>query len=125
MIKRRTLAVAVATTTLLGGLGAFGAVTAFASSPDTAASATAFAKSDDGKNLDAMIQHCVKQLPANQRAAAEKQMRSMMSDHDSASGHSMMHGMMGGASGTSMSGMMNGASTTSMNGMMNTTEGGS
>ncbi|MFD8302815.1 hypothetical protein ACFV29_10745 [Streptomyces sp. NPDC059690] len=139
MIKRRTLALAVATT-LLGGLGAYGAATAFASSSDTtprpAASATVSSKSHS-KNLDAMIQQCLKHLPANQRAAAEKQMRSMMSDQDSTSGHSMMHGMMHGASGTpmsgmmngtsgtSMSGMMNGASTTSMNGMMSDTEGGS
>ncbi|MDH6522318.1 hypothetical protein [Streptomyces sp. SAI-090] len=112
MNTRRTLAVATATA-LLGGLGTYGAVTAFASSSDTStrpassASASASAKSDS-KSTDAMIRQCLKHVPAGERKAMEKQMRSMMSDHKGMSDHNGMsdHSMMNGGSSTSMSGMM-------------------
>ena len=106
--RRRTLAVAAATT-LLAGLGAYGATTAFASSshssPGSAATATAtVSPAADGKNADAMIRQCVSHLPAKDRGAVEKQMREMMSGHNSTS----MNGMMGSASPGSPSGMMRG-----------------
>jgi hypothetical protein len=104
--RRRTLAVAAATT-LLAGLGAYGATTAFAapSHPSSRSAATATATvspAADGKNTDTMIRQCVSHLPAKDRAAVKKQMREMMSGHDSTS----MNGMMGSASPSSPSGMM-------------------
>ncbi|MFD3928317.1 hypothetical protein [Streptomyces sp. NPDC058614] len=123
MIKRRTVAVAVATT-LLGGLGAYGATAAIASPSDTTSRPTPSATSStngDSTGTDAMIQHCLKRLPANERAAAEKEMREMMSDHGGTSDHSMMNGH----SGESMSGMTGSASGRSMTGMMGDAEGGS
>ncbi|MFF4550762.1 hypothetical protein [Streptomyces sp. NPDC001435] len=125
MIKRRTLAVAAATT-LLSGLGAYGAATAFASpsdpTPQPTSSATASPKSD-GMDRDAMIRHCTKGLPAGERASAERHMREMLSAHGSEAEHSQMDDH----SGTSMSGMggMGGNSTESMTGMMGATEDGS
>ncbi|MEU0684015.1 MULTISPECIES: hypothetical protein [Streptomyces] len=116
MNTRRTLAVATATA-LLGGLGTYGAVAAFASPSDTfarpASSASASVKAtasdgSDGKSMDAMIKQCVKHLPADERKAMEKQMRGMMSEHKGMSDHNGMsdHSMMNGGSGTSMGGMM-------------------
>lgn len=104
--RRRTLAVAAATT-LLAGLGAYGATTAFASSshpsPGSAATATV-SPAADGKNADAMIRRCASHLPAKDRGAVEKQMREMMSGHHGTS----TNGMMGSASPGSSSGMMRG-----------------
>ncbi|MEU0042880.1 hypothetical protein [Streptomyces werraensis] len=126
MIKRRTLGV-VAATALLGGLGAYGASAAFASSSDTTPSPAPSSTSspntrgDDSKDTDAMIRHCTEHLPADQRDKAEKQMREMMSDHDDMSEHSMM----GDSSGESMGGMMGGSSADAMSGMMGGTGDGS
>ncbi|MHB9858149.1 hypothetical protein [Streptomyces sp. YIM S03343] len=129
MTRPRTLAVATAAT-LLVGLGTFGATTAFASSPTatpatggtTSASAQS-SRTGDPKNLNAMLQQCVKHVPAKDRAEARKQMRDMMSGRGHGSGSS--GSMMGGGSGTSMGGMMGGSSGTSTSGMMQGLGGGS
>ncbi|EGX61028.1 MULTISPECIES: hypothetical protein [Streptomyces] len=129
MIRHRTIAVAAATA-LLGGLGAYGAATAFAATSDTTPEPTPSATSSPsagGKSTEAMIQRCLKDMPANERGAAEKQMRKMTSEHsmmDGGSGMSM-NGMMGSGSGTSMNGMMGSGSGESMSGMMGGAEGGS
>lgn len=128
MNRPKTLALATATT-LLAGLGVYGATASFASSSDTAprttASATAPTTSKSKTNSkstsnspDAMIQQCVKYVPAKDRAAAQKQMREMMAGHDHASHHSTTSdhagtstgGMMGNHSADSMTGMMHGSS---------------
>ncbi|WP_331753188.1 hypothetical protein OG440_39550 (plasmid) [Streptomyces sp. NBC_00637] len=113
MIKRKTVGLAAAAA-LLGGLGAFGATTAFASSPSTDPKPTPTATTStpatgDSADTNAMIRHCTKHLPAGERDKAEKQMRDMMADRDHESGDSMM----GGTSGSSM---MGGSTTDMMSG---------
>ncbi|GAA3137652.1 hypothetical protein JOF29_000104 [Kribbella aluminosa] len=95
-------------TTLLGGLGTYGAA-AFAAPPaDPRPAPSATVSTAPG--VDAMIRHCTDQLPAGERGAAEKEMREMMTHHGA--GNSMMGGSAGNSmmgSGESMTGMMVGA----------------
>ena len=108
MNGRKTLAVAAATT-LLAGFGTFTATAAFASphaAPDRVPTTITASQADDGNDTDTdtgtMIRRCTSHLPAKDRAAAQKQMRQMMSGAGHMSGTSMMDG----ASGTSMHSMM-------------------
>ncbi|MCY0955155.1 hypothetical protein [Streptomyces sp. H27-S2] len=89
MIKRRAVGLAAATV-VLGGLGAYGAVTAFADSPAVSAPPATTTLSVTAGDLDAMIRHCTDQLPAGERAEARQQMEQMMSG-------SMMSGSSRGA----------------------------
>ncbi|MDT9692982.1 hypothetical protein Q5762_32610 [Streptomyces sp. P9(2023)] len=119
MINRRTIGVAAATA-LLGGLGAYGAATAFASpsatDPQPTPSATASTNSThDGMDRDEMIRHCTDQLPAGERAKARQQMEKMMpADMDGMMSGSMTGGGMDGMMSGSMTG---GASTDGHHGM--------
>ncbi|MEU0108401.1 hypothetical protein ABZ313_23990 [Streptomyces sp. NPDC006251] len=120
MIKRRSIALAAATA-LLGGLGAYGAATAFAASPSpepqptVSPSASASPDPDGRMNKEQMIRHCTDQLPADERDEARRQMDKMMSgDMDEMMGGSMM----GGGTDDMMSGsMMGGASEDDHHGM--------
>lgn len=88
MIKRRTLGLAAATA-VLGGLGAYGSVTATAATPTTGPKPTT-TQSSAGGDREAMIRHCTDQLPPGDQAKARQQMEQMMSD-------GMMSGSMTGS----------------------------
>lgn len=97
MIKRRSIGL-VAATAVLGGLGAYGATSAFAA-PSPAGprpSGTQSAETTGGANSHGsqkeMIRHCTDQMPVADRAEARRQMEKMMS------GGMMSDSMMGGSS---------------------------
>lgn len=100
--KRKMIGLAAATA-VLGGLGSYGAASAFAatSPPDPRTSTTQ--SSETGGRVDGhgsqeeMIRHCTEQLPADDRAEARQQMERMMSG-GMMSGSMMGDSMMGGAS---------------------------
>jgi hypothetical protein len=83
MIKRNMVGLAMAAS-LVAGLGAYGATSAFAATTDPTAK-PAPSSGSPAADRDAMIQHCTQHLPAGDRAKAREQMRRMMSG-----GHSMM-----------------------------------
>ncbi|MET9834051.1 hypothetical protein ABZ078_33225 [Streptomyces sp. NPDC006385] len=82
MIKRRTIGLAAATA-VLGGLGAYGATTAFAT-PSAEPTPSPTQTSETGRHADidtdSMIRHCTDQLPAADRAEARQLMENMMSN---------------------------------------------
>lgn len=96
MIRRRVAGLAISAL-MLGGIGVYGAGTAFAATPTPSPSSTPSQGSGHPDiDRDAMIRHCTDQLPADQRAKAREQMEKMMSTMD---GDSMMGGMMQDGSG--------------------------
>lgn len=113
MIRRRTLGLAVATA-LLGGLGTYGATSAFAATPSPGPQPAPSAPSGGMSNRDAMIRHCSNQLPADERAKAGEQMQRMMTNSGHTDGTSMMGGSMMGSSmmGSSMMGGPTGSGAT-------------
>ena len=108
---------------MLGGLGAYGATAAFATTePPTPKPSTTQSDSGEG-GTEAMIRHCTDQLPAGERAKARAQMEKMMStmpaDMTSMMPKDMkgMEGMMSGADGMSMNSMPGGAPQDEHHGM--------
>jgi hypothetical protein len=100
MIRRKVIGLAAAAT-LAGGLGTYGAASAFAAStasstPVSSPKPTPSASSASPAGRDAMIRHCTDHLPAGERAKARQQMQHMMS------GDNTM--MSGGTAGDSMMG---------------------
>jgi hypothetical protein len=98
---RRTMIGLAAAATLTGGLGAYGAASAFAATtaptpPASSSKPTPSASSTSPAGRDAMIRHCTDHLPAGERAKARQQMQRMMS------GDGTM--MSGGTAGSSMMG---------------------
>ncbi|MEU2164101.1 hypothetical protein [Streptomyces sp. NPDC019208] len=94
MIRRRTIGVAVATT-LLGGLGAYGATAASASGeprPTPPVTHTQPSGNAHGMDMEEMIRHCTDHRPADQRDKARQHMEERMSGttmggRDSQDGH--------------------------------------
>ncbi|MEU2110809.1 hypothetical protein [Streptomyces sp. NPDC019507] len=100
MIRRRAIGVAVATT-LLGGLGAYGATAALAASasgeprPTPPLTHTQPSGNGHGMGMEELIRHCTDHLPADQRDKARQHMEEMMSGttmggRDSQEGHHRM-----------------------------------
>lgn len=84
MITRTTLGVAAATA-LLAGLGGYGAANAFAAAPPVerapvTQNVDSRTQADNSHNKEAMVRHCADPLPAEDRAAARRQMEQMMSE---------------------------------------------
>ena len=97
MIKRSTLGVAMATA-LLAGLGGYGAAHAFAAAPPAepapvTPNVDSRTQADSSYDRRAMVRHCTDLLPAEDRAAARRQMEQMMSE--AMVSNSMMAGMGG------------------------------
>ncbi|UQA91145.1 hypothetical protein [Streptomyces halobius] len=121
MIKRRAIGLAVATA-VLGGLGAYGATAAFATTEPPAPKPTT-AQSDSGDRADSesakedMVRHCTDQLPAGERAKARAQMEKMMSADMTSMMPKDMKSMMSGADGMPINSMMGSASQDAHHGM--------
>jgi hypothetical protein len=106
MIRNRMIGLAMAAT-LVGGLGVYGAGSAFAATTASGPKPTPSASSMSPADRDAMIRHCTDHLPAGERAKAREQMQRMMSgDNRTMSGHNAGHGSMMGGTSHSGAGMM-------------------
>ncbi|AEW95101.1 hypothetical protein SCATT_27300 [Streptantibioticus cattleyicolor NRRL 8057 = DSM 46488] len=69
MIRRRTIGIAAATT-LLAGLGTYGATAAFATTSGPGPQVTSPASPSAQNGREGVIRHCTDQLPAGERATA-------------------------------------------------------
>lgn len=98
MIGRKMIGGLAVAASMAGGLGAYGAASAFAATTasSTPASSPKPTPSASPTSRDAMIRHCTDHMPAGERAKARQQMQHMMS------GDSAM--MSGGTTGSSMMG---------------------
>ena len=101
-VKRRTVGLGLVAA-VLGGLGVYGASTAMAA--PTEGSGIAVVASDEraqnvtgATDMDAMMRHCVEQLPADARDEARRMHEQMKQSMSAAGSGSMMNGPMTGGS---------------------------